>query len=615
MKTIALLSSACAIAAAAGLSYVAFAQLPAAPFPAENPPTEAKRVLGKILFWDEQLSSDGTMACATCHLPFRGGVDGRRVRQAGVDLLLNTPDDVFASPGVVRQAASGDYLRDPVFGLAPQVTDRSSMSMINSAYAPELFWDGRARSAFIDPETGVTAIVAGGALENQAVGPVLSAKEMAHDARTWAQATSRLAGSRPLALATDHTPDVAAALQSNPTYPLLFAAAFGDDQITAQRIAFALATYQRSLVSDQTPWDRFQAGDTAALTAAQVRGSQAFVASRCNDCHTAPQFTDFTYRNIGLRPVAEDRGRQNVTNNINDRGKFKVPSLRNVTLRQTLMHNGMFTNLGQVMGFYARAPGAPQQFLDNRDPIMPQINLPPPAATDIQAFLASLTDPRVANSQFPFDRMTLYSQRQEDRPTSVGGGVIGSGSILPTMVAVTPPAVGNADFKLGLDRALGGATAFLLVSSTEPVNGRLVAEQVFGPFTAQGSGAGQGYATAWLPIPADPTLAGSVKYYQWRVSDPLAAGGQSFSNAVRVTFFCPTGGCPTTCVADVVGIGGTVGADGAVTGDDFIAFINAFSQGNTVADVVKIGGESGKDGLVSGDDFNAFINAFANSCQ
>ena len=117
--------------------------------------------------------------------------------------------------------------------------------------------------------------MAGGALENQAVGPVLSAKEMAHDARTWAQATTRLAGSRPLAMATDHTPDVAAALQSNPTYPLLFAAAFGDDQITAQRIAFALATYQRSLVSDQTPWDRFQAGDTAALTAAPTAACPA----------------------------------------------------------------------------------------------------------------------------------------------------------------------------------------------------------------------------------------------------------------------------------------------------------------------------------------------------
>ena len=75
------------------------AELPAVPVPVENPITEPKRVLGKILFWDEQLSSDGSVACGTCHRPAAGGADPRTRRHPGID--KGTIDDVMGSPGIV----------------------------------------------------------------------------------------------------------------------------------------------------------------------------------------------------------------------------------------------------------------------------------------------------------------------------------------------------------------------------------------------------------------------------------------------------------------------------------------------------------------------------------
>src|SRR3954468_21989811 len=102
--------------------------LPAPPAPKENPTTEAKRVLGKALFWDEQLSSDNTVACGSCHQPRFGGGDGRRVRGPGQDGKLGTPDDVFGSPGVVRLDAHGVHAKDKVFGDGQRVGTRAAPS-------------------------------------------------------------------------------------------------------------------------------------------------------------------------------------------------------------------------------------------------------------------------------------------------------------------------------------------------------------------------------------------------------------------------------------------------------------------------------------------------------
>ncbi len=383
------------------------AQVPPPPVPPQNPITEPKRVLGKILFWEEQLSSDNSVSCGTCHQPFRAASDPRPGVHPGLDLTTGTPDDVFGSPGIARQNAAGTPMADPLFGFDVQVTRRSAQTVYGALWSPQAFWDGRAGPAFIDPQTGATAIPAGGALEAQAVLPILADNEMAHEGRTWDEVTAKLQSATPMALATYLPSDVAGAIAANPTYPALFAAAFGDAAITARRIAFAIATYERTLVADQTPFD------TGTLSPQQQQGLNVLQSpqARCTVCHVPPLFTNNTFRNIGVRPIAEDIGRQAVTGDPADAGRFKVPTLRNVGVKPTFMHNGRRSTLEQVVDFYLGINGQ-VQFPQNQDPAIPGIAFPPPARLDLIEFLRNgLTDPRVSAEAPPFDRPILASER------------------------------------------------------------------------------------------------------------------------------------------------------------------------------------------------------------
>jgi len=381
--------------------------LPPPPVPSENPITEEKRALGKILFWDEQLSGDDTVACGTCHSGGRSGTDGRIGIYPGPDAIFGTPDDVKGSPGVRHADVDGMPVVDPLFGLNVQVTRRAANAAVGAVYSPELFWDGRAKATFVDPETGLTSIANRGALESQAIGPILSSVEMGRDARTWSSVTAKLAESEPLANATNIPADVLPLIAAHPTYRDLFQAAFGDPAITAERIAFAIATYERTLVPNQTPWDQFVAGNTAAMTQGQTAGWNFFRGSPCAACHTPPTFSNFTYRNIGVRPPAEDPGRQEVSGLFGERGQFKVPTLRGVGLKTTYMHNGVFANLQDVVAHYR--PGNPAIFLDNIDPLLP-VGVPPQVLPALIDFMANaLTDPRVAAQTFPFDEPALHA--------------------------------------------------------------------------------------------------------------------------------------------------------------------------------------------------------------
>ncbi len=518
-------------ALAAGLCAQGPGGLPPVPVPPENPITAEKAVLGKILFWEEQMSSDNRVACGTCHRPESGGGDPRPPAiHPGRDNLLGTPDDIRGSAGLRAADASNNYRRSPQFGFQPQATGRSSQGFYVAPWAPELFWDGRARGRFLDPQTGVQRIAAGGALENQASEPPISSVEMAHDVRSWTQITGKLAGAKPLGLATNLPADVSAAIAANPTYPQLFAAAFGDSGITATRIAFALATYQRTLVPDQTPWDQFQRGNTAALTMHQQGGMNLFNGpARCNLCHTPGLFTDNTYRNIGVTPVPDDMGRQGVTNNVADRGKFKVPSLRNVGLRRMLMHNGLFQTVQQAMGFYNNGGGP---FLDNKDPALIPLNLMPMQLDALADFVGNaLTDPRVAARQFPFDRPTLRGELMGPNGFVFGAGSAGTGGLVPQILAEVPANVGNGEFKLGVHQARGGAQATLAISLLPAIpgtnwNGIPLHADIFGSALfvntvlggTNGTG-GQGFGTVRQAIPADPSLSGINLTAQWLVWD------------------------------------------------------------------------------------------------
>lgn len=406
MRSVRAFLSLLALAASAPLA----AGLPPVPVPAENPITEQKRVLGKILFWDEQLSSDGSVACGTCHRPSAGGADPRAARHPGVD--KGTIDDVMGSPGIAALDRDGRPQVHALFGTGPQVTPRLSPSNFGALWAEELFWDGRADSELVDPLTGKVAIARGGALENQALAALRNETEMAKAGRSWADVAADLTRARPLALATSLPPDTAAAIAQHPTYAELFESAFGDGAITPLRIAFALATYQRTLVADQTPYDRFAAGDTTALTGRALYGWRALQAFQCTACHTPPLFTNNDFFQIGLRRAIFDRGRENVTGNPEDAGEMKVPSLRNVALRSRFMHTGEFTSLGAAIRFYITTLALPE-----RDGIpstgLYTFNMSNLDESDLNAFIATgLTDPRVRDETFPFDRPVLRSERE-----------------------------------------------------------------------------------------------------------------------------------------------------------------------------------------------------------
>ncbi|MBL4660717.1 MAG: endonuclease/exonuclease/phosphatase family protein [Alcanivoracaceae bacterium] len=319
---------------------------------------------------------------------------------------------------------------DPVFGFEPQVTGRTSPSFINAMYSDELFWDGRAGPQFNDPQNpNITIINTGGALENQAVGPILSSVEMAKENRNWDDVIEKLATAIPLLFATNIPQDMTKAIVTNATYPELFEAAFGDSAINAARIGMSIATYERTLVADQTPWDAYMAGNLNAMTAAQIEGWEMFEESTvCDNCHTPPLFTDNKYYNIGLRPAQEDEGRMMVTGEGNDFGRFRTPSLRNLSLKKSLMHVGWVTNSMDAIDFYNAntedATSNHQQFTEFQTNIPtnnPNITveydtLSMFAALETrQALVADfisngLTDPRVAAETFPFDRPTLASE-------------------------------------------------------------------------------------------------------------------------------------------------------------------------------------------------------------
>ena len=511
------------------------------PVPPQNPQTEAKINLGKVLFWEEQLSLTGTVACGTCHRPSDGGSDPRSAfanagsTHPGPDGVYNNGDDIQGSPGVPSHFANGFYELSSNFGLNPQVGGRKSPSMINAAYSPILFWDGRAGTSFTDPDTGQVLIPNGAALENQALAPLLDVAEMSSMGAMVGDIAGRLGGARPLALATE-IPAALGAWIADRGYPALFNEVFGSPEVTPARIAMAMASYQRSLFSNQAPIDAFFAGQPNVLTPQEAQGQQLFGANDCRACHAGNRFTDENFRYIGVRPVPEDLGRFNQTANPGDRGAFKVPSLRNVELRAPYMHNGRFATLEEVVDFYDRGGdfNAP-----NKDPRVRPRGLTAQQKQALVAFLKRpLTDPRVGPESAPFDRPTLYSE--SDRvPQIIGSAVVGSGAIAPQIHAIEPPLLGNANFTVGVSRALGGAQATLVVSHSDPGIQASVPSGDFANIggTLAGSGAGAGYASMQLDLGSEPGLIGQTLFGRVYIDDPAAANGLAITQAFQINVF------------------------------------------------------------------------------
>lgn len=514
---------------------------PPPPGPPGNPTTAAKATLGKILFWDEQLSSTRTVACGTCHSSGFGGTDPRSPISAatstnpGPDSLIGTPDDIRGSGGVPFTNLDGTFVSGQPYGLDPQVTGRRSMSYINAAYSPILFWDGRATGVFRDPVSNVVVLNNGGALESQSVGPPVSTAEMAHSGRDWNDVAARVAASKPLALSAN-IPAPLSTWIGGRSYPELFQEVFGTLDVTPIRIAFAIGAFERTLFSDQAPVDLANAGITP-LSAAENRGRNIFNANGCNTCHGSNLFSDNAFHYIGVRPQNDDTGRFQVTNNPGNLGEFRTPSLRNVELRRSYFHNGQFTTLEQVVAFYNRGGdfNAP-----NKPPVIRPLGLNAGQQADLVAFLRRpLTDPRVAAESGPFARPQLYTESNRV-PQISGTGRAGSGGFTPQIKAITPPIAGNPNFTISLTGAMGNSTAFLVVDAVDPgVGSTIPITGSLGKITTntQNTGAGNGWASVLVPLPATTAVIGRTFFARWYVQDAGALGGFSVSPVAQFTVF------------------------------------------------------------------------------
>jgi cytochrome c peroxidase len=299
-----------------------------------------------------------------------------------------------------------------------------------------LFWDGRAEcahsgcpsfSAFEDPDAlGTFPIQSGGALENQAVGPPLSAVEMACEGATWPKIHQKLALATPLGLAKLVPEALSVFIAANGgSYPEMFKAAFGatqtsgpPDEINTRRIAFAIATHERRLRSDQTPWDRWNAGQAAALTPNQLHGLELFDSkARCILCHHAPAFSDGDFHFIGFHQPSWDLGRKGIDTAFGVPGAMRTPTLRNVGLREAtgLLHNGAGTgaSLAQIIEVYDRG-GLVDDAAVTATPIdttIRPLHLSSGEKSDLLDFLQhGLEDPRVGAQTAPFDRPQLSTE-------------------------------------------------------------------------------------------------------------------------------------------------------------------------------------------------------------
>jgi cytochrome c peroxidase len=235
-------------------------------------------------------------------------------------------------------------------GIRGQKGGRSAPTVINRALSAAQFWDGRA-----------------GSLEEQAKGPIQNPIEMGET--------------------HEH---VVAKLKGIAGYPPLFAKAFGSDEVNIDRIAQAIATFERTVLSGNAPYDKYKRGNKAAMSAAQVRGMSVFFdKAKCDACHEGVNFTLNAYSNLGVgadKPEP-DEGRFAVTKNPADWGTFKAPTLRDIEHTAPYMHDGSLKTLEEVVDYYDKG-GTPNKNLDQR---MKKLNLTTAEKSDLVAFLKALS--------------------------------------------------------------------------------------------------------------------------------------------------------------------------------------------------------------------------------
>jgi cytochrome c peroxidase len=298
---------ACA-AAAAGYDWRQTRGVRPPPVPAGNPMSAARVELGRRLFYDADLSVDGTLSCASCHEQHRAFTEGNPTH-----------------PGV--KGAAGR---------------RNVMGLTNVAYLSPLTWADPAQTT----------------LEAQVAVPVT--------------------GDHPMEMGMQgQEAEIARRLGADACYRAMFAAAFPETrgQITFAATANAIGAFERTLLSWNSPYDRYLRGDRRGLSDTARRGEALFRAKGCSACHSGPNFTDGRFHAIA-DPHGEDQGLAEKTARPQDRGKFRTPNLRNVELTGPYLHDGSARTIPAAIFAHDAAAAA----LTQDD------------ALEIEAFLSSLTD-------------------------------------------------------------------------------------------------------------------------------------------------------------------------------------------------------------------------------
>ncbi|MCW3162756.1 cytochrome-c peroxidase [Chryseobacterium oryctis] len=205
------------------------------------------------------------------------------------------------------------------FGHDRQLGTRNAMSILNVAYAKSLFWDGRV-----------------GSLEEQSHVPIQDKFEM-----------------------SEHIDIATGKIAKIKGYEALFEKSFGSKEVTKDKIAKAIATFERTVKSSPTKFDQFIDGKSDAFSDKELLGLHLFrTKAQCINCHNSGYFSNNQFENVGTSVLGtndEDLGRYLITKNVDDVGKFRVPSLREVVRTGPWMHNGSFKTLTEVIEFYSKA--------------------------------------------------------------------------------------------------------------------------------------------------------------------------------------------------------------------------------------------------------------------
>lgn len=254
------------------------------------------------------------------------------------------PSHAFADTSAVSKGVDG------------RTGNRNTPSAMNLSARNFFFHDGRSKS-----------------LEDQAAGPIENPVEM----------------NLPIAEAVRK-------LNADKNYTNYFKKIF-KELPSRETLLDAIASFERTLETSNTPFDRFMKDDTGAISEAAKRGQKIFnIKGKCFDCHFGPDFTGDEFRNIGLYDGKKlnDAGRFIVTKDSSDIGKFKVPGLRNIAITGPYMHNGMFKTLKEVIDYYDTPSAFVKGSINTDSLLLKPLNLSVQEKSDLLEFLESFTDDR-----------------------------------------------------------------------------------------------------------------------------------------------------------------------------------------------------------------------------